>query len=357
MLELQHILMGLAPVLGTNVTIIEQIIKGIYCVSAGGVTPKNISRWTGKGGSYRTIQRFMSQPINWLALNLTLLKSIVVPDSDSKRYMLAFDEVVEGKAGKKTYGISWFYSSIMGKVIRSISHHVVSLVDTQGENSFVLHYEQTVKPDVKPKKKKKTKGSKKQKHKATKVANRKAGRPKGSKNKQNVKKTGLLYESFELLLKIVVPLILLYCPNLKYVLADGAYGNKTCCLIVREFNLELISKLNRNTGLYYPSKEKKKGRGRPKKYGKKIDYKNMPEEELVSQSEDEGILTKIYQIQGVWTKKMPFLINVVVITKLDLESQKMGRVVLFSTDLEFMLLGILLTFLIIALMNSISYSE
>ena len=31
---------------------------------------------------------------------------------------------------------------------------------------------------------------------------------------------------------------------------------------------------------------------------------------------------------------MPFLINVVIITKLDLESQKMGRVVLFSTDLD-----------------------
>lgn len=335
MLELQHILMGLAPVLGTNVNIIEQIIKGIYCVSAGGVTSKSICRWTGKGGSYRTIQRFMSHPVDWLGLNLALLKSIVAQANDSKRYMLAFDEVVEGKAGKKTYGISWFYSSILGKVIRSVSHHVVSLVDTQRENSFVLHYEQTVKPDVKPKKKKKTtKQSKKQKKQPAKVAKRKAGRPKGSKNKQNVKKSGLLYESFELLLKVVVPLVLLYCPNLKYVLADGAYGNKTCCLIVRQFDLELISKLNRNTGLYYPSKEKKKGRGRPKKYGKKIDYKNLPAEELVSQSEEAGILTKVYQIQGVWTKKMPFLINVVIITKLDLESQKIGRVVLFSTDLD-----------------------
>ena len=66
MLELQQIIMSLSPALGTNVGIIEQIIKGIYCVSSGGSTMKNISRWTGKGCSYRTIQRFFAHPIDWL---------------------------------------------------------------------------------------------------------------------------------------------------------------------------------------------------------------------------------------------------------------------------------------------------
>ena len=47
---------------------------------------------------------------------------------------------------------------------------------------------------------------------------------------------------------------------LKYVVADGAYGRKTCCLIVREFGLELISKLNRNTALYLPYQGEYSGR-------------------------------------------------------------------------------------------------
>lgn len=342
MLELQHILMSLTPVLGANVNIIEQIIKGLYSVSTGGGTMKNISRWTGKGASYRNIQRFFAEPINWLQLNLLILKGIVSDSSDTKRYVLAFDEVVEDKAGKKTFGLSWFYSSIAGRTIRSISHHVVSLVDTKKETSFVLHYEQTVKPDEKPKKKRKTKRSKKSKStnkKTTKITNQKkpAGRPKGSKNKQNIKKSGLLYESFELLLSVVVPMILLYCPNLKYVLADGAYGNKTCCLIVRQFNLELISKLNRNTALflaYKEEKKKKKRRGRPRKYGKKIDYQKLSVENLSHEYEEQGIQTKIYQLPQVWTRKMPFLINVVIIVKVNLENQKTSRIVLFSTDLN-----------------------
>jgi len=343
MLELQHILMSLAPALGANVGIIEQIIKGLYCVSTGGGTMKNIARWTAKGASYRTIQRFFSQPINWLHLNLLLLKGVVSGQSDdAKRYALAFDEVVEDKSGKKTYGLSWFYSSIAGKAIRSISHHVVSLVDMQRENSFVLHYEQTVKPCEKPKKNsqsKQRKKSKSAKKKMTKAAKPKkpAGRPKGSKNKQNIKRVGLLYESFELLLSVVVPLLSLYCPSLKYVLADGAYGNKTCCLIVRQFNLELISKLNRNTALFLPYQEKKKRkrrRGRPRKYGEKLDYQKLPKENLAHEFEEEGIQTKIYQFSGVWTRRMPYLINAVIIVKICLKTQKRSRVILFSTDLH-----------------------
>jgi len=253
--------------------------------------------------------------------------------------MLAFDEVEEDKAGKKTHGINWFYSSIIGKVIRSVSYHVVSIIDTQKEESFVLNHRQTVKAEqAKPKKNK----AKRKKVKAIcadkssgNATKRKAGRPKGSKNKQNVKKPGLLYESFECLLSLVVPLLCTILPNLKYVLADGAYGNKTCCLIVREFGLELISKLNRNTGLYLPYVHKgRRKQGRPRKYGEKIDYQNIDKKYLVNTVKEEGLLTQFYQINGVWTKKMPCLTNVVIIVKTDLATQKSGRVVLFSTDLK-----------------------
>ena len=331
MLELQPIIMSLSPALGSNIVIIEQIIKSIYCISSGGVTMKNMSRWTGKGGSYRSIQRFFAQPIDWLWLNMLLLKLLIVGTPDEQAYVLAVDEVVEDKAGKHTFGVNWFYSSIAGKVIRSLSHHVISLVNTQKQSSFVLHYEQTEKPAKKPGKKNKQKQAK---PKTAAVKKKPVGRPKGSKNKQNVKSEGLLYESFELLLSIVVPLILVFCPHLKYVLADGAYGNKSCCLIVAQFDLELISKLNRNTALFLPySKPKRSKRGRPRKYGNKIDYQNIPKQYLVEDYIEDGIATYIYQIQGVWTKKMPDLINVVIIVKTDLATQKTSRVVLFSTDL------------------------
>lgn len=336
MLELHQIVMGLAPVLGTNVGIIEQIIKGIYCVSSGGVTMKNIARWTNKGCSYRTVQRFFSAPTDWLQLNLLLLRHLIIGVPDSNRYVLALDEVVEGKSGKQTFGIDWFYSSIAGQAIRSVSNHVISLVDTEKEKSFVLTHKQTVKPpklkqDKKPSSKK---SSKKSKEAIKKKPKGKSGRPKGSKNKQNVKKIGLLYTSFEYLLGLVVPLVKVLCPMLRYVLADGAYGNKTCCLIVGQFDLDLICKLNRNTALFLPYQGKYGGRGRPKKYGKKLDYQKLPANYLVSSIEEEGICTNIYQIKEVWTRKMPSLINVVIIIKIDIATQKASRVVLFSTDLN-----------------------
>ena len=339
MLELEQLLLTLGPILKVKIGVFREIIKGIYCISSGGVTMKNICRWTGLGCSYRTIQRFFASPHDWLQMNLLLLGVVIIGIPDSNRYVLAVDEVVEKKAGKRTWGVNWFYSSIAGRPIRSVSNHVISLVDTEKETSFVLTHEQTTKSNndsqksKRQKRKTKKKSSKKTKAKSS-GQQKKAGRPKGSKNKQHVKKEGLLYKGFEALLGMVVPLLLVLCPCLKYVVGDGAYGNKTCCLIAREFGLELISKLNRNTGLYLPYQGKYSGRGRPRKYGDKLDYQNLDEQYLVSNDIEQGIQTKVYQIAGIWTKTMPYLINVVIIVKTDLASGKSARVILFSTDLE-----------------------
>lgn len=338
MLEIEMLLSQLSPLLNVKIEILGELIKGIYSISSGGVTMKNISRWTSKGCSYRTIQRFFTKPKDWLGMNLMLLKTLILGLPDSNRYVLAVDEVVEKKAGKETWGLEWFYSSIAGRPIRSVSHHTISVVDTEEKYSFVLTHQQTVKPvrQSKTRGKKKNKFTKKKNKDKNKAAGlkKKGGRPKGSKNKQNVKNKGLLYESFEALLTLVVPLLLVLCPNLKYVLADGAYGNKTCCLIVRQFNLDLISKLNRNTALYLPYEKEYSGKGRPRKYGCKLDYQKIPKDYLVSDAIEDGVQTKIYQIKKIWTKRMPCLINVVIITKKILESEKTSRVVLFSTDLE-----------------------
>lgn len=327
MLELTQLIKGLAPALGTKVGILVEIIKGTYCISSGGVTMKNISRWTGKGASYRSIQRFFSRPTDWLALNVLLFRMAYLESPCPMRYILALDETVEGKAGKHTFGVNWFYSSIAGRVIRSVSNHVISIVDTKKEKSFVLGHKQNVKPAIKPEKKRKEKA------KPSSASKRKAGRPKGSKDKQNVKKQGLLYESFELLLGLALPLIASIGLGIRYVVGDGAYGNKTCCLVAQQLGLYLISKLNRNTALYLPYQGPYPGKGRRKKYGGKIDYQDIPEQYLTQSATEDGIRTMVYQIKGVWTKQMPCLINVVIIVKINLETQKAGRVVLFSTDL------------------------
>lgn len=309
---------------------------------------KSIARWTDKGGSYRSIQRFFSRKINWLELNTLLLQGTWLTSRPAPgRYLLAVGEVVEGKAGKRTYGVNWFFSSIAGKVIRAISHHVVTLVDTEKERSFVLKSQQTVKGDEKvqkrkkvsckkPGKKKKGKPSKAEKKSRPAAKGGNPGRPKGSPNKQNAKEESLLYKGFEGLLRVVLPLLSSIGMGIRFVLGDGAYGNKTCVLVTRELGLELISKLNRNTALFLPYQGPYSGKGRRKKYGEKLDYQKLPDGYLAKTEMGDGgkTLLKTYQIKGVWTKHMPCLLNVVILVKIDLQTKKVGRVVLFSTDLD-----------------------
>ena len=64
MLEIELLLTELSSLLNVKIGVLGEIMKGIYCISSGGVTMKNISRWTGGGCSYRTVQRFFSSPID-----------------------------------------------------------------------------------------------------------------------------------------------------------------------------------------------------------------------------------------------------------------------------------------------------
>ena len=58
------ILVLLLELSGTNLIILIEICKGIFRLSRN-VTGLNISRFTDKCGSYRNIQRFFAEEINW----------------------------------------------------------------------------------------------------------------------------------------------------------------------------------------------------------------------------------------------------------------------------------------------------
>jgi len=84
----------------------------------GRITMLGLSRWREKGGSYRTINKFFHSKIDWLTINWIVIKSHLLQDSV---YILAGDEVVVSKSGKKTYGIDLYYSSIQNQVIKSVA--------------------------------------------------------------------------------------------------------------------------------------------------------------------------------------------------------------------------------------------
>ena len=85
------------------------LLRQLCCVSeamvsmSGRVTMRGLSRWTNKGGSYRTLQRFFYAPMNWLTLQWVLIRHHLLDEGDT--ILAAGDHVVVTKAGKKTY---WF---------------------------------------------------------------------------------------------------------------------------------------------------------------------------------------------------------------------------------------------------------
>lgn len=85
----------------------------------GRVTMLGISRWTEKGGSYRTIQRFYTRAIPWALIFWLFVRQHLVQPGGT--YLLAGDESVVTKSGKATFGLDRFFASLAGKVIPSLA--------------------------------------------------------------------------------------------------------------------------------------------------------------------------------------------------------------------------------------------
>src|SRR5256884_4463620 len=146
-------------------------------VMTGRVTMLGLSRWAGKGGSYRTVQRFFSTVIPWATLFWVFFRQHAYRPGDV--YLLVGDEVVVTKAGKHTHGLDRFFASLYGKPVPGLAFFTLSLVSTQQRRSFPMRVEQVVRSDAE-KAASKAKAAAKQ-AKAS-CATRRPGRPKGSKN-------------------------------------------------------------------------------------------------------------------------------------------------------------------------------
>lgn len=324
-----ELLYNLLPLLANefngNISILQEMIKGTYSISSGGVTMKNISRWTGSGGSYRNIQRLMLSPINWLCLNLTLF-SVWLSDQETtlteENFILAVDEVVEPKSRNKTDGIGFFYSSIFGKQTRSICRQALSIVDVHNRKSFILE-EDKQKSIVRKKKKGKAK-----RKTSKKKPKRKVGRPPNSVSKLMTIEWFAIYISLDNMLKSSM-LELNKKGNVRYLVADGKYANKNGILVARRHNLELISKAQKRTAFYFPAPENKNQKGAPKKYGKKL--QRLTKKYRVSAFRDKkGLLTEVFHYPQMWNKKIGVKLNVVIIIKTKKNGEK-ARVVLITS--------------------------
>lgn len=81
------------------------VVFGMLAMT-GRVSMLNLSRWTSKGGSYRTIQRFFNTVLPWSRISWIFFRTYLL-DTESP-YILAGDETVVSKSGDATYGPTAF---------------------------------------------------------------------------------------------------------------------------------------------------------------------------------------------------------------------------------------------------------
>jgi putative transposase len=291
----------------------------------GRVTMRGIARWTGDGGSYRTVQRWFLSALPWAALFWVFFRTHLFHADEV--YLLGGDETVVTKAGKHTHGLDRFFAGLYGKPVPGLAFFTLSLISTTQRRSFPIHIEQVVRtPEEKAAAR--AKGS----ANTTVAPKRKPGRPKGSSTKAKtlVELTPELgrIQTMIRALRVRVGTLL----PLTYLVLDGHFGNNNALQMAQQCQLQLISKLRADSAVYLPYDGPYAGRGPRRIYGDKLDPRALPERFLCQTTVDKGIETRIYQLQARH-KTFAQALNLVVLVKTNLHTQAQAHVLLFSSDL------------------------
>src|SRR5262245_8356520 len=206
----------------------SRIVRALL-VMTGRITMVGMARWAGKGGSYRTIQRFFATVIPWGILFWAFFRRHVHCPGDV--YLVAGDEVIVTKAGKCPHGLDRFFASLYGKPVPGLAFFTMSLVSVQARRSFPMRVEQVVRTDEEKAASKATAAAKQPKAPGTK---RRPGRPKGSTNHPKAPVT--LTPGLGRITAMLTTLLQLIATGLSVtsLVLDGHFGNHNALHMARQ---------------------------------------------------------------------------------------------------------------------------
>jgi len=321
----------------TTVKQLSHIIMAMLTMT-GRVTMLGISRWSEQGGSYRSVQRFFAKTLPWASMSWLFVRHHLLRAEEE--YIVAGDETVVSKAGKESFGLDRFFSSIYGKAVPGLAFFALSLVSVSQRRSYPLMVEQRQRTAeekrearCKPKKQKRAPSGTGDQKGPRGLPKRRPGRPKGNKNqdKSQIQWTSELH-LIQTMLQKLMALVGNGC-SLAYLVMDGHFGNNNALQMVRQAtSLHLISKLRHDAALYFVYAGEQKRFGPRRRYGSKLTYQAIPEQYQVATYREEKIQTAIYQAT-LLHKSFAGPLNVVIIVKTHLTSGAHAHTVLFSSDL------------------------
>ena len=311
-------------------TTLRQLSRIIVAMIAmtGRVTMLGLSRWTEKGGSYRTVQRFFYTVIPWAQVFWIFFREHLLDHQDT--YLLAGDESIVTKAGKRTHGLDYFFSSLQQKAVLGLSFFTLSLISTQQRRSYPVCVEQMIRTAEEKAASKAKKQAKKAKPDGPK---RRPGRPKGSRNKNKAKVA--LNPELQRIQKMLQSFLNTTQGTIRltYLVLDGHFGNHPAFHMVRQCQLHLISKLRYDAALHFAYTGPAPKCGPTPRLGEQVNVRNIPEQYLKETKTEDGFETRIYQMQ-LLHKDFPDPLNVVILLRTNLQTQAWANVILFSSDLD-----------------------
>ncbi len=312
----------------TDLRRLSRIVQALLSMT-GRVTMLGISRWAGKGGSYRSVQRLFNTSIAWPQVFMKFFAQHLYRPAGE--YFLVGDESVVTKSGKKTHGLDYFFSGLLSKTVKGLAIFALSLVSVEERRAYPLQVEQVIRSEAEKAAAKARQQKRPAKQKS--ASKKKPGRPKGSQNrdKTQVELTPELQRIQNMVKNQLAALHNLV--TVRYLALDGHFGNNNALQMVRQCGLELISKLRHDAALYFRYDGQQKRKGPRKQYGQKVNYRQIPQQYLVAQSTQGNLCTRIYQAVMLHHDFAQAL-NVVILTKTHLKTGAVAHVILFSSDLE-----------------------
>ena len=149
-------------------------------------------------------------------------------------YILAGDEWVVTKAGKKTYGLDRFFSSLYGKPVPGLSFFALSLISLNARRSYpiqVVHMRRTEAEKAAAR----TKAQQHIAHLKNKAQKGKPGRPKGSKNREKTHVVlSPVLQRIQTMIQQQLAVINGVLP-VEHTVLDGYFGNHPALHMVRGF--------------------------------------------------------------------------------------------------------------------------
>ena len=297
-------------------------------VMTGRGTMLGLSRWAGRGGSYRTVQRFFSQALPWTMRFGVCFRQHM--SSPGEVYLLVGDEVVVTQAGKTTHGLDRGFASVYGKPVPGRAFFTLSLVSVQARRSFPMRVAQVGRSDTE---KAASKAQAEAQQPRMLRPQRRPGRPLGSTNrtKMHVTRPPELVR-IKAMRAALRPLIMQGGPLTSLVL-DGHFGHHNALQMVRQCDVPLLSTLRCDAACSLPYTGPYAGRGPPRKDGRKIDCDPLPVPYRKETTVEGHIQPRLYPMQRL-PKVCAHPLNVVILAKTNLRPQARAQGSLLSSDLD-----------------------